>query len=157
MSITSSTFAVGVAQADGRSYVREAHTTDLAEVFEIEYGPVGVVAYQTVANARAVALDELLVQEEVNTTLDDLVTPLAPKRQTKTQFAARVREIYRNGSREQLARVARWILAHISNGDFTDAQVRAVFGLTAGQWTTLKTKMTTLVSNYDAVQIAVGE
>lgn len=77
--------------------------------------------------------------------------------QTVAEFAARLREKYRNGTGEQAARIAKWILDHIEAGDFTDAQVRGAFSLTAGQWTTLKAKMTTLRTNYEAVQAAQGE
>lgn len=77
--------------------------------------------------------------------------------QTPAQFAARLRERYRSGSKEECARIAKWIIDHIEAGDFTDAQVRGVFALTAGQWATLKAKMTTLRSNYEAVQAAQGE
>lgn len=79
------------------------------------------------------------------------------KHQTAAQFAARLRERYRNASEGECARIAAWILRHIANGDFTDLQVRNAFGLTAGQWTTLKAKMQALVDNYSAVQAARGE
>lgn len=77
--------------------------------------------------------------------------------QTAAQFAARLRERFRNSNREEVARLAKWILDHLDAGDFTDAQIRNAFGLTAGQWTTLKAKMTTLRTNYAAVQAAAGE
>lgn len=77
--------------------------------------------------------------------------------QTAAQFAARLRERFRNANREEAARLAKWILDHLEAGDFTDAQIRNAFGLTAGQWTTLKAKMTTLRTNYAAVQAAAGE
>ena len=77
--------------------------------------------------------------------------------QTATQFAARLRERYRTASREECARIATWILNHIEAGDFTDTQVRNVFGLTVTQYNTLKSKMTTLRTNWLAVQAAAGE
>lgn len=77
--------------------------------------------------------------------------------QTAAQFAARLRERFRNASREETARLAKWILDHLDAGDFTDTQIRNAFGLTAGQWTTLKAKMTALRTNYAAVQAAAGE
>ena len=64
MSIVSSTYVVGHAQADGRTYVEEFHTTDLGEVIRVEYGPVGVIDYQATANARAVQIAEQLAQQE---------------------------------------------------------------------------------------------
>ena len=77
--------------------------------------------------------------------------------QTATQFAARLRERYRNCTKQETARLAKWILDHLEAGDFTDLQIRNAFGLTSGQWTTLKSKMTTLRTNLEAVQAAAGE
>ncbi len=77
--------------------------------------------------------------------------------QTAAQFAARLRERYRSASREECARIATWILNRIEAGDITDAQVRNAFGLTAGQYTTLKSKMTSLRTNWLGVQSAAGE
>lgn len=77
--------------------------------------------------------------------------------QAPVQFAARLRQRYRNASKTEAARLAKWILDHLESGDFTDTQIRNAFGLTAGQWTTLKAKMTNMRSNYEAVQTAAGE
>jgi hypothetical protein len=82
---------------------------------------------------------------------------LTLRHQTKAQFAARLRERYRNASREEAARIATWLLNSIEAGDFTDLQVRTAFGLTSGQWTTLKAKLTTLRTNWLAVLAAAGE
>ncbi len=77
--------------------------------------------------------------------------------QTAAQFAARLRERYRNASKVEACRLAKWMLDHIEAGDFTDTQVRNAFGLTAGQYTTIKAKWTTMRTNYEAVQAAAGE
>ena len=79
------------------------------------------------------------------------------KHQTAAQFAARLRERYRNASREECARIATWILNRIEAGDITDAQVRTAFGLTVTQYNNLKTRMTNLRTNWLAVQAAAGE
>jgi hypothetical protein len=79
------------------------------------------------------------------------------KYQTAAQFAARLRERYRHASREEAVRIATWILNRIEAGDITDTQVRNAFGLTAGQYTTLKSKWTNLRTNWLAVQSAQGE
>lgn len=71
MTIVSSVYVVGQAQADGRSYVQETHTTDLSEVVRVEYGPVGVIDYQATANARAVQLADGLRQQELEAILGD--------------------------------------------------------------------------------------
>lgn len=77
--------------------------------------------------------------------------------QTAAEFAARLRARYLSSSREECARIAKWILDHIEAGDFTELQVRNAFGLSAAQWTTLKTKLTNLRIAYNAVQVAAGE
>lgn len=79
------------------------------------------------------------------------------KHQTAAQFAERLRERYRTSEREDAARIAKWLLSAITAGDITDAQVRSAFDLTTTQWTALKSKMQTLVDNYNAVQSARGE
>lgn len=79
------------------------------------------------------------------------------KHQTPAQFVARFREAYRNAEREQVARMARWLLLRIAAGDITDAQVRSAFGLTVTQWNTKKTLMQTLVDNFNAVDAARGD
>lgn len=79
------------------------------------------------------------------------------KHQTVAQFVARVREAYRSRDREELVRIARWILAAIQRGDITDANCRTAFGLNSTQWNNLKTKMTNMVNASNTIQGAVGE
>lgn len=83
--------------------------------------------------------------------------PLSLRHQTATQFAARLRERYRNASREEAARIATWILSRIEAGDITDAQVRNAFSLTTTQYNQMKTRMTNLRTAWLAVQAAQGE
>ncbi len=77
--------------------------------------------------------------------------------QTAAQFATRLREAYKASNKEGCARIATWIINRITIGDVTDTQVRNAFGLTVNQYTTLKTKMQTLKTNWEAVQSAQGE
>ena len=76
---------------------------------------------------------------------------------TKAQLGAAFRERYRNTKREECARLAKWLLARISDGDFTDAQVRAFFSLSQANYDAMKAHMVALVAHYDAVQAGVGE
>jgi hypothetical protein len=64
MPIVSSAYTVGHAQRDGSRRVVERHTWDDGSVTELEYGPVPVVDYQAIANARAVRLQEQAAQAE---------------------------------------------------------------------------------------------
>lgn len=77
--------------------------------------------------------------------------------QTPTQLAARFRAKYRDASGIEQAKMATWLLARITDGDFTDAQVRTAFGLTTQQYSAMKTRMTTLRDQWAAVQAARGE
>jgi hypothetical protein len=77
--------------------------------------------------------------------------------QTPQQFIVRFRQAYQEGQRERLVKLAAFILARIAAGDITDAQCRSAFNLTVAQWNNLKTKMQTLINNFNAVQSAVGE
>ena len=79
------------------------------------------------------------------------------KHQTAAQFVSRFREAYRNGERERLVQLAKFIINRIAAGDITDAQCRTAFGLNTTQWNTLKTKMNNHIAAYNAVQSAVGE
>jgi hypothetical protein len=79
------------------------------------------------------------------------------KHQTAEQFIARFRAAYRDASREQLVRLARFVIARIQAGDITDAQCRTAFGLNSTQWNNLKTKMNNLLAASNTVQSAVGE
>ena len=82
---------------------------------------------------------------------------LVLKHATAAQLGAAFRERYRNATGYEAGRLAKWALARISDGTFTDTQVRNFFGLTAGQYTTLKNKWTTLTTSVNAVDVAVGE
>ena len=77
--------------------------------------------------------------------------------QSAAQFAARLRARYLASSKIECARLATWVLNHLDAGDFTETQIRNAFGLTAGQWTTLKAKMTNLRTAYNAALAAAGE
>ena len=83
--------------------------------------------------------------------------PLTLKYATAAQLGDAFRERYRAASKVECGRLAKWILDHIDAGDFTDAQVRNAFGLTTGQYTTIKTKWTNLRTAYNAMIAAEGE
>ena len=79
------------------------------------------------------------------------------KHQTAAQFVARFREAYRNGERERLVQLAKFVIARIQSGDITDAQCRSAFGLNTTQWNTLKTKMQNYITAHATIQSAQGE
>lgn len=82
---------------------------------------------------------------------------LALVHQTPAQFAQRLRAAYRAASKEQCARMAWRIVEMLNAGDVTDAQLQNVFGLTAAQYPTLKTKLADLHDKWAGVRAAQGE
>ncbi|MBK9125218.1 MAG: hypothetical protein IPM16_19130 [Chloroflexi bacterium] len=76
---------------------------------------------------------------------------------TGAQLAAEFRRRYREATGIEAGRLARWLLNRIADGTWTDAQVRAAFGLTVTQYNALKTRLTTRATRYDAVMQDVGE
>lgn len=83
---------------------------------------------------------------------------LTLRHQTAAQFAARLRERFRDAQREECARIAHWIMRRIVVGDVTENQVRNAFGLTVQQWNTLKTnKLEPLRDAWAAIKEAQGK
>lgn len=76
---------------------------------------------------------------------------------TQAQIGQALRERFKNASKEDLYRLAAKIKKHYDLGDFTDAQMKSLFNLTAPQWATLKGKIVNYAAAYDAMQNAVGE
>lgn len=79
------------------------------------------------------------------------------KHQSPEQFVSRVRAAYRDGQRDVLLKIARFILSRLQAGDITDAQCRTAFGLNVTQWTALKSRMQNLISADNVLAAAVGE
>lgn len=77
--------------------------------------------------------------------------------QNVQDFAARLREGYRSSERETTLILARFVIASINNGTFTDAQLQALFGVTATKWGQIKSRMTALVTAGNTLLAAVGE
>jgi hypothetical protein len=73
------------------------------------------------------------------------------------QFLTLFAQLYRDSSGVECARLAAWLLDHLAAANFTESQIRNAFNLTVGQWTTLKAKLTSLRTAYNAVQTARGE
>ena len=82
---------------------------------------------------------------------------LGLQHQTLAEFGARLRERYRNASKDEAARIAHKIIVYINRGDITDTQVRNAFGLTQTQYNTLKAKLIALNDHWLAMQEASGE
>ncbi len=155
MTVVSSQVTYEGAQADGSRWCREVHAiSDGSEVVYTYLTPPGFDA-APVALARAARVAEWLADSEAaeNVERDG---PLTMVHQTGAEFAARLREMVRNVSRERACYIAWWLLRRIAAGHVTDAQCRAVFGMTTTAWNTFKTNTLTPRSNAWAAIIAAG-
>ncbi len=157
MSIVSSSYVLdGPAQADGSQWIRETHTDHLGGLHRWPYKALPSINRETVLAVHALRVAEMLADDEYDRLI--LVPGLITiEMQTNPQFAGRFRQDYQSSDRERCAYLATWALNHIDNGNFTDAGVRNVFGLTVNQYNTLKAKWTALRTNWNAVQAAAGE
>lgn len=139
----------------------------VTETFNDAFGPVYVEEYLTadvdyeavanrVANARIAFVDERIACTEAQ---DALRVDAAPtlRHQTGAQFLQRVRAFYKDAAKSRAAEIAAWIVNRLDAGHVTATQMQNVFGLTAGQWTTLETKLRNLKTAHDAVVAATGE
>jgi hypothetical protein len=156
MPIVSSVHTLGVVQKDGRRWVVEDHADNFGTHYLHEYLAEPNADYAAILSDRAVVLSQRLIDREIVTLLGNDADPVL-EHATKTLFAQVLRETYRNATREECARLAAWIIHRINSGWVTETQVRNAFGLTVGQWTTLKAKLTALRDHWLAIQAAQGE
>jgi len=154
MALTSS-YTIEHAQSDGRKWVREKHIDDFAKEHFISYLSTDALNKDTILAVHAVDVEANLKIQDFQKSLElDIVSN---EYATNSEIAAYVRERYKNGSPEEVVRIARWIKRRIASGQFTETQVRNVFGLTITQWNNLFAKMQILADALDVVEGAVGE
>lgn len=83
--------------------------------------------------------------------------PLVLKHQTRGQFLARLRADMRDSIGNRTVHVADRIVALIDAADLTDAEVRAAFALSSGQWTAAKNRFRNYGTARRTLRAAVGE
>jgi hypothetical protein len=143
-------------QRDGSRYVQEFHTDDAGKVHRFEYRWRAGMDRAAIAAARAVQLAESVAEGEVTSALSVDVAPSIVQ-QTGAQFLARLREKYRGATREEAARIARWIVRRIDAGHVTAAQLRNAFNLSVAEWDALEVRMRNLAAKLDDIESAAGE
>jgi hypothetical protein len=157
MALVSSVFEQSAQGQDGRRLTVERHTDSTGMTYLFQYRCRDTMDPQAIIGARAVRLAEELAQAEFEAALFTSAAPTPLLWQTATQFGVRLRAKYLASSGDGCAYLARWLLRQISDGHYTDTQVRNIFSLTAGQWTTLKAKMQTVADSLLIVESAMGE
>ena len=83
--------------------------------------------------------------------------PITLRHATLAQLGTAFRERFQKAQGIEAGRLSRWLLNRIADGTFTDAQVRAFFGLNVTQYNQLKTRLETRAARYDAVIANSGE
>lgn len=156
MAIVSSTNVVDGPQVDGRCYVMEDHVDNVGKHYIVNYLADIAADYATIMANRAAAITAQLIATEIEQALQVDANPTLVYA-AKTDFVPVLRAAYQRSVQAECARLANWILNRIAQGWVTDAQVQTAFGLTSGQWTTLKAQMTSWQADYVAVQAAAGQ
>jgi len=142
-------------QTDGRRYVCFKFVDDSSKIhLRWVLLPAGI---DVVAKLASWDITPELIDDELRDVLFGSAWDKPFIYMTATDVATKVRELFKASSREECGKIARRILEWITNGRFTDAQIRTVFGLTNTQWNTLKTKMQNLSNSLNAIEAAVGE
>lgn len=138
MPVISSAFTLDpVTQADGSRWCEEAHQTGNGQT-RFRYLAAPGVDCQAVMTGRVASVNASLADAEELANYDRDGSPTLAE-MNAAAFAARLRERFRSADKADACRLAWWLLRRISQGDITDAQARNAFGLTANQWTTVKT------------------
>lgn len=156
MAIVSSSHVLGTVQRDGRRYVQEDHLDNIGKHWPREYLAAVGANYVAIRTNAAAVLAQTLIDSEIAQAMSVNADPVLVYA-TKNDFVGPLRTAYKQAEQAECARLAAWILNRIDSGWVTETQVQNAFGLTFAQWTLLKSKMTTLRTNYNAVLAAAGE
>ena len=150
MPITSSAFALGQVQPDGRTAVTETHQ-DVPNGITVTRDYLAAVGadYAAILAARAAQISVELARTEAYKETFVYTAGLAPAQQTKAQLVGRVWALVLghqgSGNWVEFSRVMYWLTEKLTLGDLTDAQAMAAFNtvtgraLTGVQWTALRT------------------
>ena len=147
--------ADATAQKDGRFYVRELHTDSLGKHYRFEYLAAPGVDKSAVMAARAATIIPGVQQAEMLAAINDGSTLASLAYNTLASALEYVGSQYGGGvEQETLARGAQWVLARISAGELTDAQVQTALGMDSATYTAFKGQMQTLVADWQVVLAA---
>lgn len=143
-------------QADGRKYVTYAFLTDAGETFS----ETSLQAVDFDANASLVAQgvrwDAMLSISEISANVEIVASAnnaaFSFKYSTVNQARAAVRQAFKNESGRRLHVIANWL-----NVNLTDNQLQTLFGLTAPQTATLRTKLQAASTRLAAFDAEAGQ
>lgn len=158
MAITSSEITEDVVQVDGRRHVCERHVDHAGLIHFIRYMAEAAANISEIMAARVASIEAELKERElrraIRAALEDgpAVQPTL-NWSTNTEFGLALREFYKTAVQRDTCRIG-W---YVTQFNLTDNQLRTFFGLTAGQVTAARTKLTALSDQYVALLTAAGE
>ena len=156
MAIVSSAITAINPQADGRRWVQETHTDQLGVNYVINYLADAAADIQAVMTARMATLSNDLVQGEITANIASILfngsaASIALNYSTVAQNRVALRQAYQSATRQDAIMIGDFL------SSLTDAQLQALFSLTAGQVTTLRTnRLTPAATAAASIRAATG-
>lgn len=151
----SATFSVNV-QADGRKYVTYLFVSDADEQFTETSLQPGDFDAASVLVAQSARWDAMLTASEVTSNVESVASAsgvlFSFKYSTVAQARAALRQAFKNETGRRLHVLAAWM-----NANLTDAQLQSLFGLTAPQTATLRTKLQAAAARLTAFDTEAGQ
>jgi len=158
MAIVSSTIIEDAPQRDGRRHVCERHVDHAGLIHFVRYMAEAAANVSAVMAARVAAIEAELKERELQRAIRDALQDGAAVQptlhwSTNTEFGLALREFYKTSTQRDACRIG-WFVTQFN---LTDNQLRTFFGLTVGQVTAARTKLTSLSDQYIALLAAAGE
>lgn len=155
--IVSSVIVEDSAQIDGRRYIRERHTDSFGVVMEVLYLGAANTNAAAVMAARVASLEESQKQNEISANVANALSDDTPaptfRYSTAADLSAELRRLYKTARGRDAFRLG-W---YIESFDLTNAQLRNLFGIQAGQEAAVNAKLDDFAAKYEAMREAVGE
>lgn len=156
MAIVSSIIENVGEQRDGRRWVHEKHTDQLGEVHERQWLAEPDEDLDAALAGYAEAISGALREAEIGANMAQIKTEgslaeVSLEHSTIAQNRAQLREEYRNATRTEAMMIGDYL------NTFSDVQLQAAFGLTAGQAANLRANKLTPAANAAAtIRAAAG-
>ncbi len=155
MAIVSSVISEDSVQLDLRRAVIEHHTDHLGGLHAVNYLAEAGADVAATMNARVAQIEAGLADTEVQRNIGNILSnnsgAITTQHVTVDVFSAAVRELFLEGSGEDIGRLATWLLT------LSDARLRGVFNISQGEVAALRSRLQTradVVANLDGL---VGE
>lgn len=156
MSITTSTIIEDLAQVDGRRHVRERHVDHLGGQHFVSYIADSGDNATTAMNTRVSNIEAELKQSEINANLAKALNGETDtfifQHSTANENLAALRELFKASTKWELI-----TLAHVlHHQNLSNAQIRGLFGVSAGQEQTVKNKLAANDTRYHDILAEEG-